>query len=172
MMFKLIFKWIVIACYLLFFTSTSFSIRSSKSVKIADNSKVGFRYVIFSNQVGRSQRNMGKMRFLKVLMEENKFSEENLKMLFRLLSARFPRPHELEISVVTNLSQIPTPEESDNSFPHSGSSEADWHVYEHHLAYMFRMGEEVYFRYNPNLPKVEWKVVVISGNDPQKSKRK
>ena len=66
-----------------------------------------FRYLIFRNGLLHD----GRLVF--VLLDEKSFSERTLKVLFNLVSKRFPNPDELRIAVYTNLAQIPTPEEED-----------------------------------------------------------
>lgn len=47
------------------------------------------------------------------MINKKSFSEENLVLLFHLISRRFPKPEELFVTVFTDLEDVETPEEMD-----------------------------------------------------------
>ena len=71
-----------------------------------------FRYVVVYSELERSVKK-GKYdtRFVDVLIDKRAFSVQNLRILFDLLSKRFPKPHTLFVTVYTDLEDIETPEE-------------------------------------------------------------
>ncbi len=73
-----------------------------------------FRYVIVSNKLDPavSQKDETR-RFVEVLLDKKSFSKENLILLFRLISTRFPKESILFVNVYTDLEDIETPEERD-----------------------------------------------------------
>lgn len=93
-----------------------------------------FRYIIFDNELDERFGRELTSRYVAVLMDAKAFNEDNLKILFSLISKRFPAPKSLYIEVFTNLEQTYTPEEkdsggnSDSGEPARGY-EFDWAVY-------------------------------------------
>jgi len=86
---------------------------------------------------------------VEVLMDKNAFSESSLRILFQLLSQRFPKPELLMMDIFTSLEQIDTPEESDRKMHHS---EPNAQLYNYHLAYMERAKDTELIRYTTSLP--------------------
>jgi hypothetical protein len=91
--------------------------------------KIGpsFRYVILYNDLvdviheADPNRSGPKHRFVDVLMDEDAFKEENLRVLYLSVSRRFPEPKLLSVSVVTSLRDTETPEEHEG--PHMSEPE-------------------------------------------------
>jgi hypothetical protein len=68
-----------------------------------------FRYAIVRNAVAKAQP----IRQVGILMEEEAFTEENLRSVYQLVVKRFPEPYQMDIWVYTSLMDVPTPEEVD-----------------------------------------------------------
>lgn len=153
----------------LLFVSGSFatvnSTRRSQSTNLRPH-RSPFRYVITSNDVvGRGRKRRGSYRTVGVLLEEKAFSEENLKVLFNLLTRRFVQPNDMNVWVSTNLEQIPTPEESEAG---ARSEAPDSPTLDRYPTALFirKHGNEL-FRYTPNPPSTEVKTVILKGRDLQ-----
>ena len=73
-----------------------------------------FRYVIVHNEVDPAiSKDDEASRFVEVLLDGKSFSKENLIVLLKLISKRFPKPYILHINVFTSLEDLETPEERD-----------------------------------------------------------
>ncbi len=96
---------IVSANFVPAFSTLKCMIQREKARIPQPNPKV--RYIVVSNRLLHS----GRLVF--VLVDEQSFSEQNLKEVFQLVSKRYPKPDQLWITVFTNLEQYPTPEEED-----------------------------------------------------------
>jgi len=68
-----------------------------------------FRYVIVRNDFVKA----ASIRQVGILMEDDDFTEENLKSIYQLVVKRFPEPYDMNIEVYTSLVDAPTPEEID-----------------------------------------------------------
>ncbi len=73
-----------------------------------------FRYVIAYNLIDPLGPNSTERRSIGVLMEPAAFTEDNLKLLFELVSKRFPDPTLMYVDVFTDLEDIATPEEQES----------------------------------------------------------
>lgn len=128
-----------------------------------------FRYVIVYNKViGGSVRSRNALRFVDVLLDEKAFSEETLIELFKLISKRFPRPIDLDVTVYTNLEQISTPEERDAGGISEGPGNPAADQYPVAILVRERGGNEWlrYYTYKTNPPGFEMKTVVLKGRAP------
>ena len=76
------------------------NITAQQGRKIDERHSAEFRYVIFSNDVGRDN---APYRSVGVLLDEAAFSKQTLRKLFYLMSKRFPEPQTLEVWVSTSL---------------------------------------------------------------------
>src|SRR5688572_28362400 len=103
-----------------------------------------FRYVIIENRIEKDDSETS--RIVEVLLEERAFSEQNLRILFELLSKRFPTEDSLHVRVHTSLDQAPTPEERDEGGT-SGNPEPSRRKY--YWAVYVRSDYDEHFRYSP-----------------------
>jgi hypothetical protein len=128
-----------------------------------------FRYTILSNEVWdmTGKRDMG--RSIQVLLDGNAFSEETLTKLFKLLIKRYPEPQWMDVSVVTSLYQVATPEEAEREVIASHTNNHPEYDLFNHAVLMMHDGDQV-FRYTINIPRTELKTVVLKGCDPPTSK--
>jgi hypothetical protein len=101
----------------------------------------------------------GRRRELYVLMEPEQVLEENLFVLFRALSDKYPRPGPLEIWVETDVQQLA---DLATGKGWSGSAGIDRPL---QLAYYKRNSEVELFRFNPAFPESGEKTVVIRGKE-------
>lgn len=129
------------------------------------NSRSPFRYVIVAG-VSETEKyaNRGPHYYvMDVLMEDQAFKEENLKLLFRLLSDRFTDRPGLFINVFTSLDALRTPEEYDET-PLAGPI-SEYHKYK--FAFFSRHPGGESFQYGiPNVLKPT-RVVMRSGSSPK-----
>jgi len=133
---------------------------------IADRSE--FRYVIYSNEL------LHDSRIISVLLERKAFSEKTLKKLFGLIAIRFPQPEELHVTVVTDLDQIPTPEEKDQISFLSYSevtSILNPIMQKYPTAVYLRQHGNESFHYITGLPDRMEKVVIIKGSNLLRTKQ-
>jgi hypothetical protein len=122
---------------------------------------VNFNYLIYSNKVIWPEDPVACGRNVYVLMDENAFSEVNLKELFSALSDAFPEPKTLSIMVHTSLDQVRP------LGPSNVSEQPDLpNANKHHLAGYFRNGDDEFFRYIAHPPEGKWTTVVLKGVDP------
>ena len=109
---------------------------NKNDAKIFEEFESPFRYVIFRNEVetwsnGKTIYEICDVdeeghRVIDVLMEEKSFTKENLILLFRLISSRFPKPETMTIFVHTDLRDIATPEEGEQGvFSHPPKQKLD-----------------------------------------------
>jgi len=156
-----------------------------------ETSSSSFRYVIIYNEVVDAVHNLDssrtgpKQRFVDVLMQEEAFSEENLRTLYQSISKRFPEPQHLSVSVVTNISDTETPDEHEgphssesgpptppksNSGPSSDITVASNGI-EHPRATFIRTDKAEMIRYRYPTPKgVKLGEIVLRGPDSEKTK--
>lgn len=127
-----------------------------------------FRFVILSDEVYDATGKKDMTRSMQVLMDDKAFSEENLTKLFKLLLKKYPKPNWMDVSVVTNLEQVATPEESEREMIMSHTNNhPEFGLYNH--AILRRHGGDEFFRFTINPPKTEMKTVVLKGCDPATS---
>jgi hypothetical protein len=126
---------------------------------------VSFNYLIYSDKLVWPEEPLRCRRDLYVLMDENAFSEDNLKELFGVLSDAFPDPSRLRVMVHTSLEQVRP------LGPIGVSEQRDPpNAYKHHLAGYSRIDGNEYFRYIAHPPEGKWTTVVIKGVDPSGEK--
>jgi len=114
-----------------------------------------FCALILSNVYDKRQRE----RTVDILMEPDQVNEDNLRLLFRSLSEKFPADPTLKAWVNTNVKQLAMLATGmGGSGPAQGTSNLQ-------LAYYRRTEEVELFRYNPNYPKAGEKTVIIRGKD-------
>ncbi|MBL8125173.1 MAG: hypothetical protein JNJ39_13800 [Blastocatellia bacterium] len=107
---------------------------------------IPFRYVITENSIDDPDDPKIASRHIELLLDQRSFSEQNLKLLFTLVSKRFPQPNLLFVDVYTSLEQAPTPEERDLG----GTSNLEDQTNNRHLwAIYVRNKNDEYFRYSP-----------------------
>jgi hypothetical protein len=128
-----------------------------------------FRYIILSNSVDDEKTPELAERRVSVLLDDESFSEETLKKLFRLLAKRFPKPEWMVITVHTSLKQVPTPEEEDLGSVSEADQQPDYFNY--HWAVLIRDKDNELFRYNPNPSVREIKTVIMRGRDPYNTRK-
>jgi hypothetical protein len=156
--------------------------------------KIGpsFRYVIFYNDVvdvvheADPNRPGPKQRFVDILMDEDAFKEENLKLLYLSVSRRFLEPQLLSVSVVTNLGDTETPEEHEG--PHMSEPEGPIppqrkekssrnaaeasNSIEHPSAIFIRTDRTEMIRYRyPTSKGTKLGEIVLRGAEPEKTKQ-
>lgn len=110
----------VLLC-LIILTSSVFAAAQIKPEKNENNQnkefRSPFRYVII-NGVSEVEKYVNRLPdenlYLEVLLEDKAFTEENLKMLFELLSERYRSVPALTIWVYTSLNAVRTPDENDH----------------------------------------------------------
>ncbi len=98
-----------------------------------------------------------------VLMEPDNVNEENLRLLARALSEKYPPPLSLKAWIETDVKQLATliTNSNSSSYPDnhaSGKKELQW-------AYYRRSEEVELFRYNPEYPKPGMKTVILKGEE-------
>jgi hypothetical protein len=96
-----------------------------------------------------------------VLMEPDNINEENLRLLAKTMSDRYPPPLFLEVHVTTDVKQLATLVTNSNisgsgNYEAPGKKELQW-------AYYRRSEEVELFRYNPEFPKPGMKTVILKG---------
>jgi hypothetical protein len=124
-----------------------------------------FRYAIVSNEIVNVTGDAADaFRYVVVLMDQKAFSEENLKELFKLVSARFPTPNRLDVQVYTNLEQVETPEEHEQG--KVAESPDNPVIDKYHWALFIRSQGNELIRYNPNPPDRKMKTIILKGKDP------
>lgn len=131
-----------------------------------------FRYVIVSDNVsGEESDPNDDARHVDVLLDDRAFSETNLRLLFKLVSERFPAPQMLDVRVYTNLEDVETPEEREAFKASEGPDDPS--DYKYRRAFYFRdyHGNE-WFTYNPNPPSRDTITIVIKGKSPHTPKSK
>jgi hypothetical protein len=114
-------------------------------------------YTYASGNPAVSQRGMA------LLMQEEAFSENNLRKLFDVLSRNFPQPDDLGIIVVTTEAQV----QNRPSNRPSDSPEAPGY-YDHHRAEYRRRGNDESFRFTEQPTDRRLKTVTLRGNDQLK----
>ena len=120
---------------------------------------ITFNYLITDNLVAKDRRPSRRARYIYVFMDENAFSEENLKTLFTVLSRKYPAPQTLDIQVETHWQRVPIPSDCEGSGTSSNPDDgidAHWSVY-------LRRGKDEIFRYNVELNDTDIKTVVVKG---------
>ena len=124
-----------------------------------------FRYAIVGNDiVNPTGHPEDAFRYVVILLDEKRFSENTLKSLFKLVSARFPTPRRLEVQVYTSLEQVETPEEHEQG--KVSESPSDPNMDKYHWALFTRALDYELFRYNAKPPDPAMKTVVLKGKDP------
>src|SRR5574341_2511954 len=123
-----------------------YAIVENKVVSLTGDSEQGYRYVV-------------------ILLDERAFSEDTLKSLFKLVSARFPTPHHLNVQIYTSLEQVETPEEYEQG--RVSESPGDPNMDKYHWAFFIRTNDSELIRYNPKPPNPAMKTVVLKGKDPK-----
>lgn len=114
-----------------------------------------FCALILSNVYDKRQ----KERTVDILMEPHQVNEDNLRLLFRSLSERFPDDLTFKAWVNTNVKQLAMLATGmGGSGPAQGKRALQ-------LAYYRRTEKEELFRYNPNYPKAGEKTVIIRGKE-------
>jgi hypothetical protein len=112
------YRLILCAICLLFICSFNLKLHAqiSNEEKVDTVFSSPFRYVIVNNQIDPklNKRDLNR-RFVEVLMDKKSFSKENLIILFNLVTKRYPNPHLLYIKLFTDLTDIETPEEREQS---------------------------------------------------------
>jgi hypothetical protein len=126
-----------------------------------------FRYVILSDEAYYVAGEEDITRDIRVLMDGKAFSEENLTKLFKLLLKRYPAPDWMDVSVMTSLEQVATPEEADQQLymlSHT-NNHPEYDLYNNAL--LVRQGPNVFYRYAVGLGtgSISWKTVVLKGCD-------
>ena len=121
-----------------------------------------FRYVIIENRLDTFSYMTQKHRVVEVLMDEKSFSERNLRVLFELMSRRFPHEDLLDVWVHTSLDQAPTPEERDLGGTSGGDGPG--FIGRYYWAVYVRTREHENFRYSPVNDKFGNKFVELRGN--------
>jgi len=129
----------------------------AQSREFASSAK-SFKYVIAHNWIDGSSRSPDSTRMLEVLLDEKAFSPETLKILFSLLSKRFPKPVSLNVFVATSLEQLDTPEEMEEG---KISESGDSSIQTHPFALYLRDSDGESFRYSINPRTNETREVVI-----------
>jgi len=124
-----------------------------------------FRYVVVSNELS-SRRSNQQIRYVEILLDEEAFSPNNLRELFKLVSHRFKKPKRLDVQVYTSLKDVETPEEREapkmSGISDVGSSEI------HPQAFFIRDGKgNEWFSYNAEAGSTEMKTVILKGRGPQ-----
>jgi hypothetical protein len=89
--------------------------RSAESAQLGIYKSSPFRYVIVHNEVAKTYQ----IRQVWVLMEEKAFTEDNLRVLYQLVVKRYPEPSSMDVTVLSNLEDVATPEEADNAIGYS-----------------------------------------------------
>lgn len=130
---------------------------SSENLAVAtpgDCKTFQFRYLITENVLYTE-----KVRHVEVFLDDNAFSEENLKALFLYLSKQFPQPTHLTIVVNTDWKQI----HLSSDCPGTGMSSrpSEWKNFDYHGATFYRRDATLYFTYNPDLKTKEEKIVSL-----------
>src|SRR5262249_12723535 len=121
-----------------------------------------FHYIIVDTDVMNLDRPDLARQSVTVLMDEAAFSEENLKVLFRLLSKRFRDPDWMIVFVYTHVSQLDTQEQ----VPKPSDSKSKPMDCTHHSGFMSRHSGNEFLRYNREPGNCEWKTVMLRG-DPK-----
>ncbi|MCW5971460.1 MAG: hypothetical protein KIT57_23375 [Blastocatellales bacterium] len=125
-----------------------------------------FRYVIVSNSIsGEESDPNDDARHVDVLLDDRAFSETNLKMLFKLLSGRFPLPKVLDVRVYTNLEDVETPEEREAFKASEGPDDPSEYKYRRAFYLRDYYGNE-WFTYNPTPPSRPTITIVLKGRSP------
>ena len=117
-----------------------------------------FRYVIIENRVEKDPNTTETRLVVEVLLDRKAFSEENLRVLFKLISRRFPDAEVLDAWVYTSLEQAPTPEERDEG---TTSESQKGPTTRHYWAFYLRSVECEYFRYSPLADKSNIRTVQL-----------
>lgn len=100
--------------------------------------------------------------FIGILMDQDDISEDNLRLLFRSLSEKYPLPDPLEAQVYTDMwkpSALTRNEVISVDGKTKGQSSAP-----HGAFYLRRQSVEL-FRFNPNYPEHGMKTVVLRGKE-------
>lgn len=119
-----------------------------------------FRYAIIYNYP------LHNGRLVIALIDPVYFSEGNLRELFKLVSKRLPKPHELHVAVGTSLEQVPTPEEQDYAKSNPTYSPLYFTKVEKYPGGSYtRVKGNEYFQYSMGDGQPD-KVVVIKGKEP------
>jgi hypothetical protein len=108
-------KYLLIAVVIILFGN--FGNAQTTQVKVnSETFRSPFRYVIVSNKTDPAiSRKDEPRRFVEVFLDSKSFTKENLITLLKLVSKRYPKPNLLYIAVFTNLDDIETPEEREQS---------------------------------------------------------
>lgn len=120
-----------------------------------------FRYIIVANTREQYEFLSEPRRSVMILLDEKSFSEDNLRILFGLVSKRFPEPKKLYVDVVTNLEQLSTPEEQDRFTGGVSGEPGDPDRNKYYWAVYFRNRHYEGFNYSPVNDKTDIKRVVI-----------
>lgn len=116
---------------------------------------VPFCALILSNFYDKNERE----RTIDILMEPHNVNEDNLALLFRAVSEKFPDEPTLKVWVNTNVKQLAT---LATGIGGSGPSQRRREL---QLAFYQRTPTLELFRYNPNYPKRGEKTVLIRGRE-------
>jgi hypothetical protein len=102
-------------------------------------------------------------REIHILIEPDQVTEDNLRLLFKAISEKYPPPLLLEAWVYTDVEQLAAlATRSGHSFyPDTRAREGK----ERQWAYYKRTEEVELFRYNPNYPESGMKTVILRGKE-------
>jgi hypothetical protein len=129
-----------------------------------DDLRSRFRYVIVSGEI-EARLSKQEKRHVEVLIEEGAFSANNLRELFKLVSARFKLPKQLNVHVYTSLQDIPTPEEREAPAISERQDTASLEM--HAQAFFYRDGQgNEWFSYNHKKGSTELETIVLKGKVP------
>ncbi|CAN5873008.1 hypothetical protein BH20ACI4_BH20ACI4_12320 [soil metagenome] len=130
------------------------------SGSVSDCTMIDFHYLILENSKWTE-----KVRHIEVFLDENAFSEENLKVLFHYLSKKNSAPRHLTIFVFTNWKQLPPssdcPPTARSNMPENPNE------YDYHKAVFYRRDRKEnaeYFEYNSVLKTSDLKRVYLIEN--------
>jgi len=122
-----------------------------------------FRYVIIENRLDEDANTGEKCRVVEVLLNQRAFSENNLRLLFQLVSNRFADDQRLDVWVHTSLEQAPTPEERDAGATSEDPDESTKHFY---WAWYLRSPDDEFFRYSPRNDKSGNRLIQLKSKGP------
>ncbi len=135
-------------------------------VEVNECQTIDFHYLILSNL-----KQSNTIRKIDIFLDQNSYTEENLKKLFDYISSKNPEPSSLIIIVNTDWKQLPFPSDC----PPSGFSgeileekAVSASPLAFHFAKFYRVGKNAYFYYNPVLKSIDVKTVVMKGKAPDR----
>jgi hypothetical protein len=123
--------------------------------------RVDFHYVIFKNSLTKPDAPTDGIRNISLLLDEDAFTETNLRKLFQVISKAIPQPERLILMVYTSVKQVYTPEYTMSGAPTPPE------YYNHHRAIYSRGKENEFFRYTltPTNTNRDLKTVILRGKD-------